>query len=99
MDTAWLEGISMIDKINAFFSPSIKVVWRGHWNKGPAAFMPDTTQDERILRQFMQEAQVSLNNGVRFQEADYDKVLSAAGRHGYGIEAIGGPTEETADTN
>jgi hypothetical protein len=80
--------------IDIALSPSVKVCWRGFRGKLTAHWFPDRLKDRKLVEQFMREAGLSIKDGVCFVDADFDKVLVAAGNRGYSIESIGEQEEE-----
>lgn len=82
-----MSALSMSERMTSIFSPCIRLYWRGRFGKLGKYWYPDTIKDERLLRQFMDEAGLR-GQLARITEQQYDSVLCAAGIHGYSIETI-----------
>ena len=88
----WLKlSQNMTDRMEQFFSPSIRLVRRTLNGKTiPGYWYVDLNKDYRLAKQFIEEA--GINNkytGVKIADEDLDAFGSAAAKHGYSVETIG----------
>ncbi len=81
---------NMTEKMDSFFSPSIKLVRRkinGHIISGK--WYVDLVRQLPLARQFMEEAGIKYNFGAVIEDANLDAFTSSASKHGYSVETVG----------
>jgi hypothetical protein len=85
------QGMSMTDRMERFFSPSIRLVRRKLGGKPVKGYWyVDLVKDLPYARQFMDEAGIRKKElGVRIADSDLDAFGDAAGTHGFSVETIG----------
>ncbi len=82
----------MTRRLEAFFAVDATLVWRGPIGKRPGSYRLDGDRKADILVRFlMREAGLDDGNGTRVTVDQVDAVMAAAGKHGYGLEWVGGP--------
>lgn len=86
----------MQTQLTAMFSPSVSLIWRGYGGKLTRHYFPNKVADRPLLEQFMREAGISTQNGIKITVEQVDSVIAAASKHGYSVETIGEP--ETVET-
>lgn len=81
----------MKKKIEKMFSQqTLTLYWRGRFGTLTNYWFPDTLKDRELLRQFMNEAKIH-NGAAKVTTDQLDKVMEAAGNHGYSLTTVGEP--------